>query len=113
MSAALQTLRVLSALVGLMAAYFWFRSASVDIPLAPGAAIGATSPDNPFNVALGAAAIWNFRAALTTAISLLLLVVAEGWSALAGLWPVGPQPPNVSGQTIRSDESAHWHWEEG
>jgi hypothetical protein len=101
-------------LVGLVAAYFWFRSASVHIPLAPGAAIGGTLADNPFNVALRDAAIWNFRAALTTAISVFLLVVAEGLSAVAELWPVARQPPNVSGQKVlRSDESAHWHWEEG
>jgi hypothetical protein len=107
MTAALQTLRVLSALVGLVAAYFWFRSASVHIPLLPGGAIGFTSPNDPFNVALGDAAIWNFRAALTTAISVFLLVVAE-------LWSVARQPPNGSDQKVlRDDAAAHFHWAEG
>jgi hypothetical protein len=69
--------KILSGLIGLVAALFWFLSAAVDPPTAPGAAFGGTSPIDPFNVALRDAAHWNRWAAAATGVSVLLLVVAE------------------------------------
>src|ERR1700722_9780695 len=65
-------LRVVSALVGL-----WFWSASVPLPLAPGAAIGGTLPTDPFNVAMRQAASLNQWAAFVTGLAVLLTVAAE------------------------------------
>jgi hypothetical protein len=73
-----QCLRGLSVAFGILAALFWLRSAFVQIPLLPGAAIGGTLPEDAFNVALHDAARWNFLAAAATAISVLLPAVAEG-----------------------------------
>ena len=72
-----QCLRGLSVVLGGLAAAFWLLSALVPIPLLPGAALGGTSPGEPFNVALHDAARWNFWAAAATALSVLLLTVAE------------------------------------
>ena len=70
-------LRVVSALVGLCAAGLWFLSASVPIPLAPGAAIGGTLPTDPFNEAIRQSASLNQWAALVTGLSVFLTVAAE------------------------------------
>jgi len=70
-------LKVLSGLVGLVAAVLWFMSASGKLPLAPGAELGGTLPTDPFNVALRQAAQWNRWAAGATGTSVLLMVVAE------------------------------------
>jgi hypothetical protein len=72
-----QPARFLSVLIGFIAAGLWTLSASVDIPLSPGAAIGGTSPDEPFNVAMQQAAYLNKYAAFATAISTLLLMTVE------------------------------------
>jgi hypothetical protein len=74
--------RIAAALVGLTAAFFWMKSSLVPIPLSPGAAIGETSPADPFNVALQAAGWWNKWAAGLTALSVALTVIAEG----LGIW---------------------------
>lgn len=78
-----QPIKFFSILIGLVAAVFWTLSASVDIPLPPGAAIGGTLPSNPFNVAMQTAASLNKYATFTTAISTLLLMIAEAieWAA--------------------------------
>jgi hypothetical protein len=70
-------LKILSGLMGLVAAVLWFTSASVTIPLAPGAAFGGTSPTDPFNVALRHSAHLNQWAAGATGASVLLMVVAD------------------------------------
>ena len=75
-------LRILSGLVGLVAAGLWFWSAAIDIPLAPGAAFGGTLPTDPFNVAIRHAANLSQWAAGMTGVSVLLMVLAEG----VGLW---------------------------
>lgn len=82
-----QRIKFSSILVGVLAAVLWMLSASVDIPLAPGAAIGGTSPDDPFNVAMREAATLNKYAAFATAISTLLLMMAETieWAAFRTL----------------------------
>lgn len=72
-----QILRILSGLIGIAAAVLWFMSAAGKLPLAPGAAIGGTSPTDPFNVALHHSALLNQWAAGTTGISVLLMVAAE------------------------------------
>jgi hypothetical protein len=77
--------KISSVLIGFVAAVLWMLSASVDIPLSPGAAIGVTSPREPFNVAMQKAAFLNKRAAFATGLSTLLLVIAEGigqWATL-------------------------------
>lgn len=61
----------------ILAAVLWLQSARLHIPHAPGAAIVAASPHEPFNVALRHVAVWNKWAAIATGLSLLLLVVAE------------------------------------
>ena len=71
-------LKISSVVIGFVAAVLWMRSASVDIPLSPGAAIGGTSPKEPFNVAMQNAAYWNKCAAFATGLSTALLVIAEG-----------------------------------
>jgi hypothetical protein len=76
-------LKVSSVLIGFVAAILWMRSASVDIPTAPGAAIGGTLPSEPFNVALQKAAVLNKWAAFATGLSTILLVIAEGISQWA------------------------------
>ena len=73
-----QWLRGFSVVSGVLAAGFWLRSAFVHIPLLSGGAIGATLPGDAFNVAMRDAAFWNFWAAAATAISVLLLAIAEG-----------------------------------
>jgi hypothetical protein len=75
-------LKVLSIVAGLFAAGFWFMSASVRIPLAPGAALGGTSPMDPFNVAIRHAAILNQWAAGLTCLSITATVLAE----MVGFW---------------------------
>jgi hypothetical protein len=72
-----QPLRVVSALVGLCAAVLWFWSASVPLPLAPGAEIGGTLATDPFNVAMRQSASLNQWAALMTGLAVLLTVAAE------------------------------------
>jgi hypothetical protein len=74
-------LKILSGLVGIVAAVLWFMSASGKIPLAPGAEIGGTLASDPFNVALRHAARLNQWAAGTTGVSVLLMVLAE-WTQL-------------------------------
>ncbi len=61
-----------SVIVGLVAAGLWIWSACVDLPTTPGAAIGGTSPDNLFNVALHKAAHLNAWAAFLTGLSVIL-----------------------------------------
>jgi hypothetical protein len=70
-------LRILSGLIGIAAAVLWFMSASKQLPLVPGAAIGGTSPTDPFNVALRHSALLNQWAAGATGLSVLLMVAAE------------------------------------
>jgi hypothetical protein len=70
-------LRILSGVMGLVAAVLWFMSASGKIPLAPGAAIGGTLPTDPFNVALRHSAHLNQWAAGATGASVFLMVLAE------------------------------------
>ena len=74
----IERLKGSSVLTGFMASVLWMLSASVDIPTAPGAAIGGTSPNEPFNVAMQRAASLNKWAAFATGLSTLLLVIAEG-----------------------------------
>jgi hypothetical protein len=73
-------LKILSGLMGIVAAVLWFISASGKIPLAPGAEIGGTLPTDPFNVALRHSARLNQWAAGATGVSVLLMVLAE-WSS--------------------------------
>lgn len=70
-------LKISSGVIGLIAAVLWFMSAFGKIPPAPGAAIGGTSPADPFNVALRHSAQLNEWAALATGVSVLLMVLAE------------------------------------
>ena len=70
-------LKALSVVAGLVAALLWWK-ASGEVPLAPGAAIGGTLPDDPFNVALRQSAALNQWAALSTAASVFLMAIAEG-----------------------------------
>ena len=63
---------------GFAAAILWFMSAAGKLPLAPGAAIGGTSPTDPFNLALRHAAVLNQWAAGVTGVSVLFLALAEG-----------------------------------
>jgi uncharacterized membrane protein len=78
-----QPIKFSSIVIGVVAAVLWMFSASVDIPLAPGAAIGGTLPSDPFNIAMREAASLNKYAALATAISTSLLMIAEAieWAA--------------------------------
>jgi hypothetical protein len=76
----LKSLKLLSATVGIVAAILWFRSASVEIPLAPGAEIGGTLPGDPFNVAARTSV--EQMGCGTTGLSVLLPFVAEGLTAL-------------------------------
>jgi hypothetical protein len=69
-------LQVLSGLIGFYAAYLWFQSAALPLPLAPGAAFGGTSPSDPFNVALHQSALLNQQAATETAVAIILQVIA-------------------------------------
>jgi hypothetical protein len=71
-------LRMLSIIAGFAAAILWFMSAAGKLPLAPGAAIGGTSPTDPFNLALRHAAVLNQWAAGVTGVSVLFLALAEG-----------------------------------
>jgi hypothetical protein len=71
-------LRIAAVLVGLAAAFFWVESSLVPIPLLPGAAIGGTLPEEPYNVAVRVAGWWNQWAALLTALSVALTAIAEG-----------------------------------
>lgn len=70
-------LQGLSGCIGLIAAWFWIASAMVEIPAAPGAAFGGTSPEDPFNIAIRYAAQLNQWAALLTGVSTALLVIAS------------------------------------
>ena len=75
---------VASAGCGLVAAYFWLVSAWGDVPPAPGAAFGGTSPTEPFNMAMQHSAAMNRYAAILTGISVLILAcgsVVRAWSA--------------------------------
>lgn len=72
-----RTIRILSGVVGLVAATLWFASAAAPLPLAPGASIGGTSPADPFNVALRHSAQLNEWAAGATGASVLLMVLGE------------------------------------
>jgi hypothetical protein len=67
----------LSIVAGFVAAYLWAQAASVRLPPVPGV-IGNSSPDDPFNVALRLSAELNKRAARATAVSVLLMAVADG-----------------------------------
>jgi hypothetical protein len=66
------SLKVLAGVIGLVAAVLWLWSAWADLPPAPGAAIGGTSPTDPFNIALRHVASLNGYAALATGVSVLL-----------------------------------------
>ncbi len=68
-SRAAEVMGWLSITSGFAAAIFWCWSALVPIPTAPGASIGGTSPEAPFNVAIAYAGRMNAAAALLTAIS--------------------------------------------
>jgi hypothetical protein len=70
--------RIAAVLVGLTAAFFWMKSSLVPIPLLPGAAIGETLPEEPFNVGMRVAGWWNQWAAGLTALSVALTAIAEG-----------------------------------
>lgn len=63
---------ILSIVSAFGAAVLWFWSAWLPLPNAPGASIGATSPDDPFNVALAFSARLNGWAALMTGVSVAL-----------------------------------------
>ena len=75
-------LRLISVLAAGVAAYMWFRSAAVPFPLLSGAAIGGTSPADPFNIAVKHSGFWNERAAVVTGLSVLLSGAAEGLALL-------------------------------
>jgi hypothetical protein len=87
-------LKILSGLMGIIAAVLWFMSASGEIPLAPGAEIGGTLPSDPFNVALRHSARLNQWAAGATGVSVLLMVLAEWSSWRIKLGGEGRDPPH-------------------
>ena len=72
MNNAVRWLQWMSVATAAVAAVLWFMSASVHIPLLSGGAIGSTSPDDPFNVAIHQSAWWNLYAALATGLSVAL-----------------------------------------
>jgi hypothetical protein len=60
------------------AAILWFWSATVELPLAPGAVLDGTTPDHPFNIALHHAAYLNALAAFLTGVSVGLMAIERG-----------------------------------
>jgi hypothetical protein len=77
-------LRTLFGPNGIAAAILWFILAWNPPSPAPGAAIGGTSPDDPFNVAMRQSAELNAEAAGLTGLSVLLGPLEE-FGAVIGL----------------------------
>ena len=74
----------LSILCGLGAAGLWIWSATVRMPLMPGAYFGNVAPNDPFYVAFLHAGALNAAAATTTAVSVALAAVERLLTRVSG-----------------------------